>query len=250
MRLPFLRFRAFLPSKKTRISDSIHFHGKRKTKEEKAKSPKRFEIINQLISHLGRDITYLEIGVRNPADNFDLINAQTKYSVDPGVEFEKNPVDFQMTSDEFYESLSNGKVLSADTKFDVIFVDGLHLANQVDKDIRNSLSFLKDDGFVVLHDCNPPTEWHAREDYYYVDSPAGSHWNGTTWKAFLKWRFDPSVHSCCIDSDWGVGILSKHHQIGEHLPQTNFFFEYNDLEKNRKELLNLKSFEELKKDLT
>lgn len=246
MRLPFLRFRAFLPSKKTKTSDAIHFRGKRKTKEERAKTPKRTEVINYLISYLGRDVTYLEIGVRNPEENFNDIVASTKYSVDPGLEAKENLADFKVTSDEFFDKLDSGEVLSADIKFDVIFVDGLHLADQVNRDIENSVRYLADDGFIVLHDCNPPTEWHARESYYYTDSPAGGFWNGTTWKAFLKWRFNKSVYSCCIDSDWGVGVLSKKHQIGESIPETNVFFEYDQLDKNRKELMNLVSFDELK----
>ena len=119
-------------------------------------------------------------------------------------------------------------------KFDVIFIDGLHLASQVDIDVKNALKYIKDDGFIVLHDCNPPTEWHARESYEYFQTPALGFWNGTTWKAFLKWRYNPSVNSCCIDSDWGVGILSKNRKIGEHIELQNPFFEFALLEANRK----------------
>jgi len=101
----------------------------------------------------------------------------------------------------------------------------------------------------VLHDCNPLTEWHARDSYSYYDTPALDIWNGTTWKAFLKWRFKSSVNSCCIDSDYGVGILSKRYKIGDSIEPTNFFFEFGLLEKNRKEYLNLIDFEEFKKML-
>ncbi|WP_420317639.1 class I SAM-dependent methyltransferase [Ekhidna sp.] len=249
MRLPFLRFRAFWPSRKTRTSDSIHFRGKRKTKEERAKSPKRTEVINYLISYLKRDVSYLEIGVRNPHENFNDIVASTKYSVDPGLEAKVNLADFKVTSDEFFDKLGKGDVLTHDIKFDVIFVDGLHLAEQVNKDIENSIKYLAEDGFIVLHDCNPPTEWHARESYYYADTPAGGFWNGTTWKAFLRWRFNAQLQSCCIDSDWGVGILSKKHKIGNPIPETNMFYEYSLLDANRKELMNLITFDELKQKL-
>ncbi|MEP5613494.1 MAG: class I SAM-dependent methyltransferase [Cyclobacteriaceae bacterium] len=243
---PVLKLRTHWPTKKRLTSETIYSKSKRKTKLEKAKSPSRTEIINFLLSFLNRDATYLEIGVRNPADNFEHIKAATKYSVDPGIEFEENPVDFKMTSDEFFDALDKGDVLTRDTKFDVLFIDGLHLAEQVDKDIENALKFLKSDGFVVLHDCNPPSEWHARETYQYIDTPAGSHWNGTTWKAFLKWRANPAVNSCCIDSDWGVGILSKAHSIGSSLKEINTFYEYNVLDKERKKMLNLIGFAELK----
>ncbi|WP_425392915.1 class I SAM-dependent methyltransferase [Ekhidna sp.] len=249
MRLPFLRFRAFIPSKKTKTSDSIHFYGKRKTKEERAKTPKRTEIINFLISFLDRDVNYLEIGVRNPEENFNDIKAATKYSVDPGLEAKVNLADFKFTSDEFFEKLGKGEILSKDIKFDVIFIDGLHLADQVDRDIKNALQYLAEDGFIVMHDCNPPTEWHARENYYYADTPAGAFWNGTTWKAFLKWRSESKIYSCCVDTDWGVGVLSKSHKIGESIKHSNPFFEYSHLDANRKELMNLVSFDQLKTSL-
>ena len=75
---------------------------------------------------MNRPITYLEIGVRNPDDNFNRIKAEDKYSVDPGVEFKVNPVDFKLTSDQFFAQLLNGEVLNQNILFDVIFIDGLH----------------------------------------------------------------------------------------------------------------------------
>jgi hypothetical protein len=217
-----------------------------KTKLEIEKSPKRHEIINFLLSQFNNATTYLEIGVRNPDHNFNKIDANKKYSVDPGVEFKSNPVDFQLTSDAFFEQLEAQKILTSDTLFDVIFIDGLHLAEQVDRDISNALKFIKSDGFVVLHDCNPPTEWHAREDYYFNMTPAKGYWNGTTWKAFVKWRSNPEVQSCCVDTDWGIGILSKSAAIGSSISISNDFFEYNTFANDRKHYLNLVDFEELK----
>jgi len=213
------------------------------------KTPKRTEIINFLLSKRNGKTLYLEIGVRNPDDNYNHIVADEKYSVDPGIEYEENPVDFKMTSDEFFELLSSNRILSLGIKFDVIFIDGLHLAEQVNRDIINSLEFVKNDGFIVLHDCNPPTEWHARENYYFNQTPAKGFWNGTTWKAFLKWRFNPSVNSCCIDSDWGVGILSKENQIGSCVEEVNQFFDFKNLAEHRDAYLNLVSFDDFQKSL-
>lgn len=214
-----------------------------------SKSPTRTAIINFLLSLKKGTTCYLEIGVRNPEDNYSHIQASKKYSVDPGLEYKRNPVDFKLTSDAFFEKLSRNEILSNDLKFDVIFVDGLHLAEQVDRDITNALKYINDDGFIVLHDCNPPSEWHSRELYGYRNTPAHGHWNGTTWKAFLKWRSNPSVNSCCIDSDWGVGILSKKARIGKCIESVNPFFEFKVLEKNRKEHLNLIDFETFQKSL-
>ncbi len=228
------------------LNDTTHVAVRKQSMDEIAKRTARSQVINYLLSRVAGDTTYLEIGVRDPSKNFDKIKASKKYSVDPGIEFAPNPVDFPVTSDRFFEQLSKSEVLSADTRFDVIFIDGLHLAEQVDKDIRNALQFIKDDGFIVLHDCNPPTEWHAREAHNYRESPAGNFWNGTTWKAFVKWRSEPSLFSCCIDSDWGVGVISKKHNIGAPLQKRNEFFEFSHFAHHRKEQLNLVSFDEFK----
>jgi len=231
------------------LNNTIYLDVQKKNQEEILKKPSRTEIINFLLSLKKRSTNYLEIGVRNPEHNYNHIQAGIKYSVDPGIEFTDNTVDFRMTSNEFFQKLSANEILSNDVKFDVIFIDGLHLAQQVDNDIQNALKYIKDEGFIVLHDCNPPTEWHARETYRYYDTPANKLWNGTTWKAFLKWRYNPLVYSCCIDSDWGIGIISKWYQIGKNIEPTNPFFEFKLLAENRKYYLNLIDFESFKKSI-
>ena len=228
------------------INRQIQIESLAKTNCEINKNVSRTDIINYLFTLFNRQTYYLEIGVRNPNDNFNHIKANKKYSVDPGIEFKENPVDFKMTSDMFFYNLSLNKLLPSDIKFDIIFIDGLHLAEQVNRDIINSLEYLNDDGFIILHDCNPPTEWHARETFEYTKSPAEGHWNGTTWKAFLKWRMEKSLFSCCINTDWGVGILSKKINIGVNIPTSNTFFEFNVLDQNRGEYLNLVDFKTFK----
>jgi hypothetical protein len=186
----------------------------------------------------------LEIGVRNPEDNFLKISADQKFSVDPGHEVQENKADFPCTSDVFFQKLKSGDWKGVPDQFDVIFIDGLHTAEQVDQDISNSLKVLAEDGFIVVHDCNPPTEWHAREEFRFGRSPAGKYWNGTTWKAFLKWRKNKDVYSSCVDTDWGVGIISKKIPLGEATSLTNEFFEYKVFDAHRREFLNLISMEE------
>lgn len=228
------------------LNNAHYLAGQEKNKLESGKTPTRTEIINYLLSLYDRETCYLEIGVRNPDDNFNRIEAHIKYSVDPGLDYKENPVDFKITSDGFFAKLRKKELLFSDIRFDVIFVDGLHLAAQVDKDIINALDFLAEDGFIVLHDCNPPTEWHAREEFHYNLSPAKEKWNGTTWKAFMKWRSVPTINSCCIDTDWGVGILSPKHPIGSSIAGTNQFYEYNLLDENREAQLNLMDFNTFK----
>ena len=160
----------------------------------------RFEIINALIkAHSYK--SYLEIGVKNPDECYNYIECRTKQGVDPGLEGEY-PITFRMTSDEFFNSNNQ--------KYDIIFIDGLHIDEQVERDIINSLKFLNPNGAILLHDCNPPTVHYAREDYYDFSTPAGGHWNGTTWKAVVKVRSEvDGIYSSTVDTDWGITIIQK-----------------------------------------
>ncbi|TFV97231.1 class I SAM-dependent methyltransferase [Algoriphagus kandeliae] len=227
-----------------RISRDFFFQDAQvKSSNELNKVGKRTDVINILLSLFKRETAYLEIGVRDPKSNFLKINSRRKFCVDPGFEMKVNEADFKFTSDEFFLKFRNGEFNNIPNKFDVIFIDGLHTAEQVNRDIINSLDFLAEDGFIVLHDCNPPTEWHSREKYSFKLSPAGDFWNGTTWKAFLKWRQKTEMFSCCVDIDWGVGVLSKRLNIGEANKNNNEFFEFENFNKNRSESLNLISLE-------
>lgn len=237
----------------TYLNNSFHIETQKATQQEIEKRPFRYDIINEIISSFPkeRNISYLEIGVRNPEENFDKIMAADKSSVDPGIEAEINKADFPYTSDDFFTKLESGEIAkySSDYKFDVIFIDGLHLANQVERDIFNALNHIKDDGFIIMHDCNPPTEFHAAENYYYRLSPSKDFWNGTTWKAFFKYRQLKDIFSCCIDTDWGIGIICKHKNLGYPTKTVNPFFEYYIFNENRKDSLNLISFDDFQKIL-
>ena len=88
----------------------------------------RISIINDLITKYDFK-SYLEIGVRNTFECFDLINCETKDGVDPSPRHPE--VNFPVTSDVFFANLKPEK------KYDLIFIDGLHLFEQVIKDVNN-----------------------------------------------------------------------------------------------------------------
>ena len=184
----------------------------------------RTSIINHLIQKYKLS-KYLEIGVRK-GENFNKINVNFKVGVDPNPLFENKNL-FKEKSDNFFKLNKN--------TFDIIFIDGLHLENQVDKDIKNSLKCLSKNGFILLHDCNPPSEFHQRENYE-IDGKFPA-WNGTVWKSFAKLRmFDSSLSLSCINCDWGIGIIKKK-KSKLHNYDGKLLYEY--LEKNRQDLLNL-----------
>lgn len=228
------------------LTNKFHADTEYLTNVEINKTPLRSDIINFILQTFTKKTNYLEIGVRHTHENFDLIQASNKYSVDPGYESEVNNVDFKMTSDEFFDGLRKGNFLNPEIKFNAIFIDGSHLADQVEKDINNSLEFLEEDGYIIMHDCNPPTEFHASENYYYRLSPSAGYWNGTTWKAFFNARKREDIFSCCVDTDWGIGVISKTKNLGKPSTVENKFFEFHIFSEHRKDSLNLISFAELK----
>ena len=189
----------------------------------------RIDIINNLISKHNYK-TYLEIGVRNPEDCLNHIQCELKHGVDPGIEG-NYPVTFNMTSDEFFQ-------INTST-YDIIFIDGLHIDEQVERDIVNSLNILNENGSIVLHDCNPPQIYHAREDYQDYSTPVGVYWNGTTWKAIVKVRSEiNNIYTSVVDTDWGVGVIQKS-KTPNMIVNDNPYYSYNKFSENRKEYLNL-----------
>ena len=186
---------------------------------------KRSDIINHLIK-LYEYKSYLEIGVRKPKHNFIKINIEDKDGVDPNVN-----CNFKMTSDEFFKT--NKK------NYDIIFIDGLHVDEQVTRDVINSLEFLNPNGTIVIHDCNPKEEVHQFEKY----DKSVRIWNGTVWKAFAKLRSTrPDLYMKVVDTDHGVGIVRIGSQELFNLDGMKLDFSF--LEENRVELLNLISIEE------
>ena len=195
----------------------------------------RNEIINKIID-FKKYKNYLEIGI-NTGFCFKQINCLNKTGVDPNV----NCLDatYHMTSDDFFAKNNN--------KFDIIFIDGLHLADQVDRDIENSLNFLNEGGTIVIHDANPPSETHAGETICY-QPPACGNWTGTVYKSIIKLRLNRSdLEIKTVDTDWGVAILTKNNseKLSILPPNNDITWEYFD--SNRKEILNLISVEDFLK---
>jgi hypothetical protein len=186
----------------------------------------RTEILNLIIENY-KFQSYLEIGVANPATNFDKINVAFKESVDPvALNYYKCKYTYNVTSDEFFAKYAG------DRKYDIIFIDGLHTEEQVYKDGCNAIDHLNEGGFIVLHDCNPLTERHIITN------------NGTVFRGFIKLKEELPDWSCfVIDEDEGCGIITKRKLL------ENKIFEVSELtwgtfSENRKALLQLTSFDD------
>lgn len=186
----------------------------------------RIELINALIAKNGYK-NYLEIGVRD-GECFNAIKCEFKVGVDPD---NNSKATVYVTSDYFFENNSE--------KFDIIFIDGLHHADQVEKDILNSLDCLAEGGTIVMHDCLP-TSKRMQE----IPELVGEESTGNTWMAYLKMRVtrnDLKMH--VVDTDWGLGIISKGSQ---ELVPLGILPSYEQFDVNRGAWMNVISVEQFK----
>lgn len=105
------------------------------------------EIINSLIKDNGY-VSYLEIGFGD-GYNFERIKCDRKMAVDPEPKGEDKDL-YVGSSDEFFATYTG--------EFDVIFIDGLHHADQVRKDVINASKVLSENGVILVHDIAPEDE--------------------------------------------------------------------------------------------
>lgn len=151
----------------------------------------RTQVINRIIKSKGYT-SYLEIGCGDCV-HFNSVECKTKVSVDPN---KLGEAIFKMTSDEFFRM---NKIT-----FDIIFIDGLHEANQVYTDNINSLAILNEGGTIVCHDMLPTSE--AMQCTPRVQDE----WTGDCWKAFVMLRKDNfDLEFSTLDTDYGIGIIQK-----------------------------------------
>ena len=131
----------------------------------------RYQVINDIIDEYKyKNPEYLEIGVWG-GSTFMNINSNNKDGVDPGQYCECIYVNYKMTSDVFFSN--NIK------KYDIIFIDGLHTAYQVSKDIYNSINCLNDGGWIILDDVYPHCEYEQERLNLRKVGPQ----TGDVWKA-------------------------------------------------------------------
>ncbi len=179
----------------------------------------RTDVLNLLALH-HNFYSYLEIGVADPSLNFNHIICPLKTGIDPDPRVD---VDLHMTSNEFFNRNSK--------KFDLIFIDGLHEAEQVKVDIYNSLNCLNEGGFIVMHDCNPSSEMMQ------LVPRVSTEWTGDVWKAFVHYRREPDLLMYTIDTDYGVGVIQRGFQ--DSLIVAEEELTYQNFVKNKRRWLNL-----------
>ena len=155
----------------------------------------RHDVVQGILS-LYEDPRYLEIGVSRGV-TFHQVRAAAKVAVDPRFVFDVEAARaenrearyFEVTSDHYF-----GEIVAPDERFDVVYLDGLHTAEQTLRDLLNALSYLKPDGVIVIDDVKPVTALAAipdrrtfRQVRAYLGSGAKA-WMGDVYK--VVWFID------------------------------------------------------------
>ena len=140
---------------------------------------KRSQIINKLTNKYDR---YLEIGVEY-GECFNETHFVNKVGVDPDPKFcsKVGQIIFLQTSDDFF------KQYDVKQQFDVIFIDGMHQAEYVLRDINNCIQILSNNGTIFMDDILPLNyneQLKIPIKHYYENGilKYGENWTGDVWK--------------------------------------------------------------------
>lgn len=220
----------------------------------------RLTVIQTIIDALNAK-TYVEIGVQTGAIILK-VKAPSKIGIDPRFMFSRKLrlakllqivrfQTFEMSSDEFFEKNAEEALPGG---MDVVLVDGLHTYEQSLRDVENCLRFLNPNGIIVMHDCNPlnsamayPTRGSIEEvkDQAELGEVPGwcGVWCGDVWKTIAHLRLTRNdLEIFTLDLDWGLGIIrkGKPRKLKSYTLGQIQRSDYSLLEKDRKNLLNLR----------
>lgn len=178
------------------------------------------QIINDVIQEV-EATSYLEIGY-GAGHNFKKIECKDKVSVDPNVQ---DKLVLRLTSNDFFDK--------TEVNYDVVFIDGLHHAEQVRKDIINAIKCKAK--AIILHDTLPHNK--AMQEVPRKQRV----WTGNVWRAavgyaqsYLKVRVET------YRSDYGLTVIYP--DADGKVPRKHFEnmdMTYEEFKANEVELLNI-----------
>ncbi|MEM7582605.1 MAG: class I SAM-dependent methyltransferase [Acidobacteriota bacterium] len=169
--------------------------------------------------------SYLEIGVFDPRHNFDHIPCPDKLGIDPAVD---DPRIARTTSDDFFGRLAPNRC------WDLIFIDGDHRYERVERDLANALRHLSPHGVVAMHDVDPADTRSASPT---KPSPSAI-WSGEAWRVLVeRVRARSDLRSATVDCDHGVALITRGHNPSPLTVESPLSFAW--LETCRERALNL-----------
>jgi hypothetical protein len=225
----------------------------------------RIKAVQQALDGRAKRV-YLEIGVSH-GSALRRIAADEKIAVDPAFKLSarsRRLADAKARATHYFETTSDA-FFASETAFleqhgiDVALIDGNHTYGQVVRDVENTLRYLRDDGVIFLHDCNPANasiaypatsyaDFRVRlgekpEDRWRVLGVTIALWSGDVWKAIAYLRSTRhDLRIAVLKCDFGVGIIRKgspESRLSYSAAQIEAL-DYADLAADRDRLLNLK----------
>ena len=220
----------------------------------------RTKAVQQALDGRARRV-YLEIGVSRGM-TFRRITADEKIAVDPAFKLSarsRRLADAKARATHYFETTSDA-VFTNKTAFleqhgiDVALIDGLHTYKHVVRDVENTLRYLRDDGVIVLHDCNPANasiacpatsyaDFRAQHSWWNLLWVTRPPWTGDVWKAIVQLRSTRhDLRVAVLNCDHGVGVVRKGSPESRlsYSPAQIEALDYADLAADRDRLLNLK----------
>jgi hypothetical protein len=151
----------------------------------------KHETINEIIKEKGYT-SYLEVGVAK-LDNFKHIKCDVKLGIDPIAT--ESPNIKKLDSDAFFDANTD--------KFDCIFIDGLHHAEQLEKDVINAYNSLNKGGCIIMHDINPFTKEMA------MVPRIQEQWTGDCFKCWAGIVTTTKLKTEYKAEKYGLGVIYK-----------------------------------------
>lgn len=199
----------------------------------------RFQIINKLTNKENR---YLEIGVEY-GETFKNVHFLNKVGVDPDPKFIPDSGEIvKLTSDEYFNNIVSSPELKLELEeevktnnipsFDSIFIDGMHQAEYVVRDLNNSQLILSTNGIIFIDDILPfnyNEQLKVPIKHYYENGilKYGENWTGDVWKVIYH-----------ILTNYKINIRSFKYYYNQHFRgigvlQINSVFKITDDEINK-----------------
>ena len=189
--------------------------------------------INQLLEFTAGQ-NYLEIGT-NYGYTFEGIKAKNTLGVDPKKKY------FVHNSDRHIKDTSDNFFKYNTSKFDLIFIDGLHEYRQVVRDLINSLNTLNKKGIILIDDIYPADFGMAAKSWAELSthekngvSKGEFSWQGDVYKAiFLLSSELKSLINFCAITDNGhfqMVVWKKDYKTNFSMPSQNILELYDNSE--------------------
>lgn len=153
------------------------------------------QVIQSLIDQNGFK-SYLEIGLGDGV-NFRNVQCSKKLGCDPA--FKSDDLIFGVTSDNFFLTINE---FEFSPKYDLIFIDGLHHATQLAKDVINAWKCLNQGGMILIHDIKP------HDEAMQIVPRQSKQWTGDVWRVWSALK-NTKLNLEYIEETYGIGMIKK-----------------------------------------